>query len=440
MEEQLVGEEVRVSVQKKEACKVEMQVVATRNLVTEARKEAVKAVNKEITIPGFRKGKAPEEMIAKKFPGDVEKAFHKEMANLAFQAARKLPGVPPLLNNNAQVSFDMKKLTDEGAEMIFNFETEPHVPSVDPKKFVLTPVKRLEVGEVQIDEAIRQMRFFYAEWKQITDRTVQEGDFIVIDLDTMDGPAPQRVFSHVRFEVKPERMADWMRTLVLNAKSGDILEGVSEPDEKATEEQKKNLQPKKVRLHLIKVEEATLPAVDDEFAKKVGANDVASMREMVSKILIDKADQKERADLHGQVNQFFTDNYSFELPQSIIEAEKRHRISQLMQDQRFRQQWERSDKAGQDKIENQMATEAAAAVRLFYLSRQLIQDQKISISHKEVQDEAIATLRAYGVKDVEVEKISKEVYAMALSKVILIKAQDFILQTAKPSEGKEQKA
>ena len=81
-------------------------------------------------------------------------------------------------------------------------------------------------------------------------------------------------------------------------------------------------------------------------------------------------------------------------------------------------------------LENKLIKEATDAVRLFYLSRQIVNDAKISISHQEVQNEAIATLRAQGAYQVPVDQIPKEVYALAVSKVMLAKAQDFVLSHA----------
>ena len=81
--------------------------------------------------------------------------------------------------------------------------------------------------------------------------------------------------------------------------------------------------------------------------------------------------------------------------------------------------------------EIQLAEESAHAVRLFYLSRQVVRESKIPVTHKEVQEEAVAILNAHGNRNVEIDKISKEVYALALSKVMLARAQDTIIQQQK---------
>lgn len=368
-------------------------------------------------------------MILKKFPKDVEKQLHKSIADAAFLEAQKIAKVP-LLNNNSPISFDLKKQSEEGAELIFAFETEPKIPSVDPQLFTAKEVKRAEVGEKQIEEAIRQMMFFYAQWKSVSERPIQVGDYIMIDLDTVDGETTQRVFNNIRFEVSPARMANWMKQLVIGAKAGDVLEGISEADADASEEELKEFKPKKIRLHILKVEEAVLPELNDEFAKKVGAPDVAQMRQSITDLLNKQADEKAQTELREQVNEFLIEKYAFDLPQSLIDTEKKHRQTQIMREPKFKANWNKMSQEERKNWEQKIEEESASAVRIFYISRQIVHDAKIPVTHKEVQDEAIATLHSYGSRNVEIDRIPKEIYALALSKVILAKAQDEILKKA----------
>lgn len=431
VQEEFKNDALRLVVHRKPACRVEFEVHASGDLVAKARKLGIKSVSKEVVVPGFRKGKAPEEMILKKFGPQVEKELQKHLADLAYVEAQKLAHIH-LLNNNSKITYDLKKLDDEGAEMTFSFETEPKVPSVDGKLFESKPVSRPEVAEKQIDEAIRQMMFFYAEWKPITDRPIQDGDYIMIDLDTIEGEISQQVFHHIRFEVSKERMASWMKNLVKGAKAGDVLEGMSEADDDASDEEKKEFKPKKIRLSILKVEQAILPELNDEFAKKVGAENVDAMRKSVTDILNTRADEKVETELKEQVNDFLVTTYPFDLPASLIQTEKTHRLNQLMQDPKFKAGWNKMDAAGREQLQGRIETEATQAVRLFYLSRQVVQEAKISVTHKEIQDEAIATLQSFGNRNVD--QIPKEVFALALSKVLLAKAQHFILGLTRESQ------
>ena len=61
--------------------------------------------------------------------------------------------------------------------------------------------------------------------------------------------------------------------------------------------------------------------------KKLGAADVAHMRQSITDLLNNQADEKVRTELREQVNDFLIANYSFDLPQSLIDTEKKHRFS-----------------------------------------------------------------------------------------------------------------
>ena len=427
---ELKNDQVSVIVHKKNECEVEFDVFASKELIQKVRKQAVKAVGKEVTLPGFRKGKAPEALVLKNYPAEVERKFHKTLADAAFIEAQNLAKVP-VLNQSSTIRFDLKSFDEEEAKLHFAFETEPETPEVDAKKFTPKPVEKKEVGEKEIQEAIRQMAFFYAKWESVSDRPIEEGDFIVIDLDTLDGEETNRVFDQVRFEVKKERMAQWMRELVKNAKAGDILEGTSYPDDTASEEEKKEFAPKKVRLHIKVVEKAVLPEMNDEFAKKVGSPDIASMNTLVEGMLKKQVDDKADQDLREQVNHFLVTSYEFDLPKSLVEEEFKHRFNSGMNNPEFKAHMEKASKEEKEKIEERIRTETKHSLRLFYLSRKIVQDAKIPVTQEEINHRAVEQRKMHPGAQGLGNEISREEFALALSMVFLNKAQDHILSLTK---------
>ena len=71
----------------------------------------------------------------------------------------------------------------------------------------------------------------------------------LLDVDVIEETPSTPLFNHTRFEVTEKSMAKWMRDLVLGKNAGDTVEGISVPDEDASEEDKEDLKPKKVRSH-----------------------------------------------------------------------------------------------------------------------------------------------------------------------------------------------
>lgn len=423
------NQEVEVFVHRLPFCKVQLEVHAAPVLMDKARREAVKAINKEVSISGFRKGKAPEALILKKYGQAVEDKFQKTLADLSFHAAQKLARVP-ILNQNTKISFNMKDQSDKKAELVFSFETEPTVPKIDPKEFKEKKVERPKVGEKEIDEAVRQMQFYYASWSTVTDRAAKKGDYVILDLESLEEDPPMMVFQDTRFEVSDEQMADWMKKLVTGMKTGESKEGVSVADKDASEKEKKQFTPKKVRVTLKKIETAELPKLDDEFAKKAGSTTMEEMRKAIEAMLNKQADDKVRREKEEQVNQFLIEKYNFELPQSLIDSEKNYRQKQLLEDPRAKEAYLSLKPEERRKKEEEIIQQSIHAVQLFYLSRKFVQDANISITHNQVHHEAIATMQSYGAGHVDPQKIPKELYALSLSKVILAKTQEYIIEEA----------
>src|SRR5580704_14680134 len=108
--------EVRFSIHRKPSCSIEFEVEALTPLVQSAHKKALKTVAKEITIPGFRKGKAPDELVLKNYPETVDKKWQEIIADLAFRECEKLAKVP-LLHRDARIVYKMKKHDIQGAEL-----------------------------------------------------------------------------------------------------------------------------------------------------------------------------------------------------------------------------------------------------------------------------------------------------------------------------------
>ena len=142
---QLINEHVRFTIHNKPSCIVEFDVEALKPLMQATHKKAVKKVGKNVTLSGFRKGKAPENLIEKNFSNEIKKQWDQEIANAAFQECQKLANIP-MLHKEGKVSFNMKSHSAHGALLLLSFETEPTLPFIDPKEIQLKSVKRPEVS------------------------------------------------------------------------------------------------------------------------------------------------------------------------------------------------------------------------------------------------------------------------------------------------------
>jgi trigger factor len=430
---ELSNNEVTVTVNRRPRCVVELRVKAKPSLTGVAHKEAVKEVAKEVALPGFRKGRAPEALVLKNFSEAIKKRWHEVVANKAYNASAPLTQAPKL-QSDTKILFDMQTCSlEEGATLSLSYETLPDVPSVDPQQITLRPVKRPEVNEQKVEETIRQLRLFFAEWTRVEDRPAQEGDFVLIDLDVIEGNSSSSLFSNTRFEVSDHAMAQWMKALIIGLRIGDSVEGVSRPDDTLSEEEKAAFQLKEVRLTLHGIDLAALPPLDDRFAQRVGVATVEDLRTQVTRLLNHQADAHVKKELRDQLDAYLLEHYPFDLPDSIVEQEASFRMRQVLADKDFQEHFTSSNAAERKAILEEILEHARRALRMFYLSKKIAQEAGIEISLQDLPQPAATPLEAL-MRPAErtLTHADESVQlAEAYSRTLLEKAEDYLIAHAK---------
>jgi trigger factor len=424
--------QISVTVHRKPASRVEFDCQVSKEIVEAAHKDALKEVAKEVSLPGFRKGRAPAPLAQKHFPSQVDQRWQEIIASKAMQEAEKLTKISPL-TRSTRVTFSMKKHNLEaGAHLTIQFETEPVIPTINPKDLELKTVERPVVDEKKIEETIRQVRFFFANWQPVEDRAIEKRDFVVLDVDNIETSPPERVFSNTRFEVEEERMAKWMMDALLGKRMNDAVEAVSVADDTASEEEKASFKPKKTLISVRAILKAELPPLDDDLAKRLGVNNVADLREQIGRLLNKQADAHVQEKLRAQVSEQLLNKFPFELPYSLIERETQFRMRHLLQDPQFQQYWGNMNEEARQKSIMSIFDQSQKAVRMFYLCRKIAENAKISVTPQDLPPPPNTTLEAllqptpqplHGAEQ-EVQQ------AEAFSRLLLEKAEDYLIANA----------
>lgn len=199
------SDDVTLTIEYKAECIVEYKVKASPVIAKKARIEALRSISKEVSLPGFRKGRAPEYLIVKKFPKPLEERWKKSIADIAFQACQSLAQVS-VLSNDSQISFNIEKQSiEEGAIITYTFEIEPKVPDIDIGKIELEEVKREKIDTKKIETTINDIQMYFANWEKVSGRGVKNGDYVLIDVDIIETDSPQKALANARFEVTQKR-------------------------------------------------------------------------------------------------------------------------------------------------------------------------------------------------------------------------------------------
>ncbi len=421
---------IKVEVKREGHCHVTLEIEGDATIVKEAKKKALRDIAKEVSIPGFRKGKAPASILEKKFPEALKEGMDKAFADKAFFEGNKLAKVP-VLNGKSKITFKMIHLDETGAKASFSFETEPEVPTIDVTKFDLPEIKEEKIDDEKAQETLDSLRMFYATWNSVADRPVQEGDFVLLDIDDLDQTPAVQAFSNARFEVKDKKMANWMQKLVVGKNQGETVEGTSEPNEDESEEVKKEFKKKKVRIHIKNVEEPVLPELNDEFALRLGVKTASELKKRIKDLLIKQEHDRIISERRSSISDQMHHLYHFDIPSTILEQEANHRMSSFLKQPGMTKKWNDEYTPEQKEAKkNEIKVDSEKAIRLFYVCRKIIHEQKLSVSEDELSPsfDTMLDMMFADPARVNFRNQSKHQQAVEYSKFMMAKAQDYIIQ------------
>lgn len=419
------NEQINVTVSKEPGCKVSMEIVATPESAKEARKEAVKNVRKEVSIPRFRKGKAPEEIVIKNFSKQIEREFRETFLNFAMRQAIALTHLYPW-NREGRIKADINEASlEKGGRFKISFEHFPEVPTIEPEKITIPARAPKEVTESAINGHIESLRYQHAKWNEVEGRAVESGDFVEATVEIVGATtAPRRTHIHVH----PDHLEAWMCALLIGKEKG--FKGTVTPpeDEKDALEPTVKKSPRPLQITIEKISSPELLEVNDAFAEKFGTKSLEELREKVKEHLRRKEDEQVKNEIERAVQKKLLELYRFDMPESIITEEAKKQLDALRTELRK----EHSDdelKALEAEMERVAKERADHMLRTHYLLYKVADQEKFEINDGEIFKELMMmSMRPDGSFDSEMMQHPEKYSDMIRQKLRLFKAIDFIAQ------------
>lgn len=370
--------EITVKIKKKPKCWVEMEVTVSPEATVATYQKAVKNICKEVSLPGFRKGKAPEAMVIANFASPIEKEWKHLLSNLALVEGIRLSQIRPL--NHQVESAQLKSCSQTaGSHLHYSYESEPLVPEISLDGIVLHKVEPSLVTPQKLQEQIENIRYTFSEWKDIEGRPIQENDYVVLDIEKLDEPR-QMICSDQVFDTSPKHMGGWIRTLIIGKNVGDVVEGTSE---RSTDQPEGTpFIPTRCRITVKKIRQISLPD-DVALAEKSGAKDIAHFQEMTHKQLQKHAEEEAHEQLKEQLTHILLEKYAFDLPETLLKAETqfrvRRKLTTLQQDIS-----QEKLKTLQQELAQSIPPLVEKQMRLFFLMKKVAEQNNFEISKQEL--------------------------------------------------------
>jgi len=285
----------------------------------------------QVRLPGFRQGKAPVDMVRKRFAKEIDDDVRERLISRLWREATSEKGLHPL---GDPVLEDLKH--ERG--MPFQFKTTFEVlPTFEVKDYkgveATTPQSTLDDAEVA--SALESIRQSHARYVADEARLAETGDVIVADLDEQPEGEEAKKRERMVLEVGAEGNPEVFNAKIAGAKSGvEIDFDIDYPADHGAS----TLAGKKVHyhLHVHEVKRKEIPPLDDELAKDLGEFD--SLEALTARVRADLTERKAAA-ARSSVRQSILDKVlasnPVPLPDVLVEEEIQHRLEDMVREMMF---------------------------------------------------------------------------------------------------------
>ena len=392
---------------KTEANTYEVEVTVDGETFMAAVAKVFKKESKKITVPGFRKGKAPRAIIEKMYGKDV---FYEDAMQECYPEALDEACKEADLKVITVTNLEATEVSEEG----FTFKATVIVePEIEIKDYKGIEVEKLstEVTEEMIDEEINSVRERNSRMVTVEDRAAQNGDTVVIDFEGFcDGEAfDGGKAEEYNLELGSGNFIPGFEEQIVGHNTGDEFTiDVKFPEEYQAENLKGKDAQFKIKLHEIKVKE--LPEVDDDFVKDVSEKDtVAEYREELKKTVAKRLESASERDLDDKLTNAVIEKVEGEIPSQMIDREARNMIQEM--DMRLRQQGMDFDTymkytgMNADSVLEMYKPEAERRVKMRLALEKIAELEKIEPTEEDIEAEYNRMAESYKIEADKVKEI-----------------------------------
>ena len=306
-----------VSSNKKETNTYELTVSVEKEVFAAAVSKVYKKQVKNINIPGFRKGKAPRNIIEKMYGTDV---FYDDAMQECYPEALDAASKEAELKIVAVTNVEVEEVSENGFTFKATCVVEPEVEIKDYKGIEIEK-KSTEVTEELINEEIDRVRERNSRMVTVEDRAAQMGDTTVIDFEGfVDGVAFEGgKAENFNLELGSGNFIPGFEEQIVGHSTGEEFTiTVNFPEEYQAEELAGKEAEFKIVLHEIKAKE--LPEVDDEFVKDVSEKETLDeykeeLKETIAARLADEAEK----DVDDQIAEKLMELLEGEIPEAMYD-------------------------------------------------------------------------------------------------------------------------
>jgi len=401
--------------------------------------KAASHLGEHLNIDGFRKGSVPKEIIEEKVGKENLLA---EAGDLAVKDCYLKVILENKLEPISQPQVEVLKLA-RGNPFLFKVKTTvlPEVSLPDYKKIVSQVKKKeISVSREEIDDNLKYLQKTRAKFSQL-DRVAEEKDFVEIEYESPElgalpslSPKPDNKRVKDEFILGEGGLIPGFEKNIVGMKAGEKKEfSLNFPKDS----KRKDLAGREVnfKVRMITVQKVELPEINDEFAKILGSfNNLDSLKSSIKEGITIEKEMQEKQRQRSEMLERISEKVKVEIPGVLVDSEK----ERLLED--FKQKINRdfgitfenylaSIKQDEKTLKESFLKEAEKKCKNFLILREIGKKEDISVSDKEVEEEANKIVKNYPVdsaKKIDINRLKEYTKGVMYQEKVFQRLESFI--------------
>ena len=415
------------------ANEVKLEITIEAEKFDEAMKKVYFKSAKYFNIPGFRKGKAPMNIVEKYYGKEIfyEDAFN-EVVPEEFEQALKDNNIEAV----SRPDIDIKQI-GKGQDLIFTAVVQTK-PEAELGKYKGIEIKKIEynVTDHDIEHELGHMQEKNSRLVSIDDRPVENGDITVIDFEgSVDGvPFDGGKAEGHELEIGSGAFIPGFEDQIIGMKIDEEKDiNVKFPEEYFSKDLAGKDAVFKVKLHEIKKKE--LPELDDEFAKDVSEFDtLKELKDSIKEKLETQNNERAKYETQDAVIKAVSENTKLDIPSGMIELEIDNMLKDIetrlsYQGLKLEQYFKMMGKT-EEEVRKEYEPQAIEGIKSRLTLEAIIKKEKIEATDEEIDAKIKEMAENYGKKEEEI-KNNENIRNYIKQGIESEKAIDFLVKNAK---------
>lgn len=431
---------MNVSVESVAPCRKLVRVEVEPQKVDQVFEQVIHDYRKRAVLPGFRPGKAPAEVVVRRFQKDIEDNVRRELLRECLDHLVKDEQLRLLRTENIEV---LQFGRGQALQAVLTVETEPEFTLPEYKGLRVKREIR-SVTDEDVNRAVELLRRQRMQYVKV-DRPAATGDIAVVNYTaTVEGRPLLEVAPDARSLA--EAKAFWVSVdgksflpgfgeQLLGARAGDrrtihLLFPVDLPHPPLAG------RPAAFEVEVLEIKEPVLPALDDDFARSYGAKSLEELRAGVRRDLENELKHKLDRQVRVQLLRSLLERVHFDLPESALERETRQAVYEIVRENAKRGVSREAIEKEKDTIYEAASRSARDRVKIGFIIQRIAEKENIGVTEEEISRRIVMLAALHQVPAAKLAQDLKERGALPelYDEILREKVLDFLQQNAQIEE------